>query len=789
MYNIGLISIKEDSGCTSLGIHIANYLASDKKNTVALFENRSKEEFKTIKADWYAAADGTFELNNVCYIPSGVDIPGKFDIEVHIVGVVNFLSELNDVFDKIYLCTDPDPNNIADIKEYFHETGTKADIILLGASKEQLDIYTENGLKCINISDKKENILPLALANHIALSMRMRGLIPPVYNKDAVYDETIFNWGEEDDNASSGGFFGLFGKKKKKKEIPAKEVGDDEPEVAEKTVNTVTDYQPSIYQRGSSEDKDYTFIDVPAPTPAKSPVLEDENNAVHSKSPVLEDENNAVHSKSPVLEDENNATHSKSPVLEDEDNTKESVKANGKSVNKPVKVDETPIKNTSKKPAPEKTDTHKKADNKPDAATKAELKKQQEIIRQKEKEAKELERKAQAEAKKRQKEEKGKALALEKAQKENEVLHFKATHDELCGVKNRVGFEEDVKTLKQYVLIMFDVNDLKGTNDNLGHKNGDKLLKTVSKTISDVIPDLYRYGGDEFIGIIRGVSKRDESKIVGLLTSIDETLAKASAKDKALNYSVAYGYAYSSEGKLEKVKELADERMYQDKAKKKSSSVKDPAPKQAVLPEKNPEKKKAERKSIFDALRVGNNEKETDTLKVGHLTIFVSGISHSVGTSFVAGSIASAMTDIYDEDVWLDLTEGGDFPDNYMVKPVHDDNDRFTAFKSPLYVEERGVYALLSDSDMGDMMRADINIMVTTASENDLREVAAFIKQNKDIAANWVFAFNHVHKAQEKTIHTAMKDYNYLIIPFHDNAEVDLDLRKTYIKLIDEFIG
>ena len=760
MYNIGLISIKEDSGCTSLGIHIANYLASDKKNTVALFENRSKEEFKTIKADWYAAADGTFELNNVCYIPSGVDIPGKFDIEVHIVGVVNFLSELNDTFDKIYLCTDPDPNNIADIKEYFHETGTKADIILLGASKEQLDIYTENGLKCINISDKKENILPLALANHIALSMRMKGLIPPVYNKDAVYDETIFNWEEEEDT-SSGGFFGLFGKKKKKKEIPAKEVEDNESEVVEETVNAVTDYQPSVYQRGSSEDKDYTFIDVPAPTPAKSPVFKNEDNAEHSKS----------------------------PVLEDEDNTNELVKMDGKPNNEPVKADEKPIKNTSKKPVPEKTDTHKKTDNKPDAATKAELKKQQEIIRQKEKETKELERKAQAEAKKRQKEEKEKALALEKAQKENEALHFKATHDELCGVKNRVGFEEDAKTLKQYVLIMFDVNDLKGTNDNLGHKNGDKLLKTVSKTISSVIPDLYRCGGDEFIGIIRGVSKRDESKIIGLLTSIDETLAKASAKDKALNYSVAYGYAYSSEGKLEKVKELADERMYQDKAKKKSSSVKDSAPKQAVLPEKNPEKKKAERKSIFDALRVGSNEKETDTLKVGHLTIFVSGISHSVGTSFVAGSIASAMTDIYDEDVWLDLTEGGDFPDNYMVKPVHDDNDRFTAFKSPLYVEERGVYALLSDSDMGDMMRADINIMVTTASENDLREVAAFIKQNRDIAANWVFAFNHVHKAQEKTIHAAMKDYNYLIIPFHDNAEVDLDLRKTYIKLIDEFIG
>lgn len=734
MFKIGLISIKDNSGCTSLGIHIANFLASGQLS-VALFENKTKEEFKTIKAD--VSDDGTFVLNKVRYIPSDVNVKVNTDVEIHIIGVVNFLSEFDDSFDKVYLCTDPDIANVRDIQEYFHETNTIADIILLGASKEQLDFYTAQNFRCVNIGGKKEDIIPLTLANHIALAMRMKGVVPPIYNKDIVYDEVIFNWEPEEETTSGGGFFGMFGKKKKKEQpqkkptktkevVPSEEKLTEEPEPEE--------YTPHVYQRNiaNSQEKEYTFVNVPAPT-AKAPTTEEEPK-IKVQSP-----------------------EKKTSVKEKE------------------KVPEPVIKEVIKE----------------DPALKAELKKQQEIIKQKEKEAKALAKKAEVEARAREKEEKEKAAALEKAQRENEKLHHKATHDELCGIKNRVGFEEDAKNLKQYVLVMFDVNNLKTTNDTLGHKSGDRLLKTISKTIANVIPELYRCGGDEFIGIIRGASKRDESKITELLSSIDSTLEKASAKDKSLDYSVAYGYAFSSEGKLDRVKELADERMYEDKAKKKAPQE-TPSDEKNNLPEKTSttKKKQAEKKSLFDALRLGNNtEKVTDTLRVGHLTVFVTGISHSVGTSFVAGSIASSMTDIYNENVWLELSDGGDYPDNYMVKPVMDDNDRFTAFKSPIYVEEKGVYSLLNDSDMGDMLRADINIMVTTASENDLREVAAFIKQNEAMATNWVFAFNHVHKAQEKLIHAAMKDYNYVIIPFHDNAEVDLDLRKTYIKIIDEFVG
>lgn len=707
MFKIGLISIKDNSGCTSLGIHIANFLASESRS-VTLYENKNKEEFKTVKA--FFEEDGTFLLNNVRYVPSGVEKSIPSDVEIHIIGCVNFLSEFDESFDKIYLCTDASVENIPDIKEYFHETNTKADLLLLGASKEQLDTYTEQGFRCINIGKKREDNIPFSLANHISLTMRMKGLTPPIYNKDAFYEKTVFNWKPEEENNS--GFFGMFSKKKKTKEERSSLEEDNKD--SDTLINTEAEEDPEeesssrIYQR-SVKTEEYAFVDVPAPTMKTKELSDSSKKEVSTKTIV-----------------------------------KEVVKE--------------------------------------DPALKEELKKKQEIIKEKERQTKVLEKKA----KEKEKEEKKKEQELKKAQEENEKLHYKATHDELCGIKNRTGFEEDVKDLKQYVLIMFDVNNLKVTNDTLGHKNGDKLLKTIVKTITETFSELYRYGGDEFIGIVRGASKRDEAKIKDNLFLIDETLDKLSAKEKSLNYSVAHGYAFSSEGNISRVKELADERMYKDKATKKA--VKEDAKTENVSIKE--EEKAVEKKSFFSAFRLNkNDEKITDTLKVNHFMVFVTGISHSVGTSFVAGSLASSMTDIYNEDVYLELTEGGEYPDNYMVKPVATDEDRFSAFKSKIYVEEKGIYPLLSDTDLGDMLRADLDIMVTTASENDLKELAKFIKQNKEMAANWLFAFNHVHKTQEKVIASAMKYYNYVIIPFHDNAEVDLDLRKTYIKVLDEFIG
>lgn len=179
--------------------------------------------------------------------------------------------------------------------------------------------------------------------------------------------------------------------------------------------------------------------------------------------------------------------------------------------------------------------------------------------------------------------------------------------------------------------------------------------------------------------------------------------------------------------------------------------------------------------------------REKEIPHLSRLNVFVSGIDHSVGTSYVAGSLASAITDIYDVDVWFDHKGMCSIPDNYMVHEVTDEVDRFNAFKSGIIVQDKGVYNELSIMDRNEMMHADMNIMVSTAEEMDLQKIAQFIGLQGKLIQNWMFVFNHVLDHQKHVLESAMKDYAYIIIPFHDNAEVPEELLAEWKDAIDYF--
>ena len=205
------------------------------------------------------------------------------------------------------------------------------------------------------------------------------------------------------------------------------------------------------------------------------------------------------------------------------------------------------------------------------------------------------------------------------------------------------------------------------------------------------------------------------------------------------------------------------------------------APTTAVSEVKSNKPEPQKKPSLFGRRR----EKEIPHLS--RLNVFVSGIDHSVGTSYVAGSLASAITDIYDVDVWFDHKGMCSIPDNYMVHEVTDEVDRFNAFKSGIIVQDKGVYNELSIMDRNEMMHADMNIMVSTAEEMDLQKIAQFIGLQGKLVQNWMFVFNHVLDHQKHVLESAMKDYAYIIIPFHDNAEVPEELLAEWKDAIDYF--
>ncbi|MCQ2520887.1 MAG: sensor domain-containing diguanylate cyclase [Lachnospiraceae bacterium] len=88
-----------------------------------------------------------------------------------------------------------------------------------------------------------------------------------------------------------------------------------------------------------------------------------------------------------------------------------------------------------------------------------------------------------------------------------EDLDKKASIDALTGIYNKKTFEEKVAkriaSLQdgKLIFILFDVDNFKGVNDNLGHAYGDKVLSDVGKIMRAKFREkdvLGRLGGDEF---------------------------------------------------------------------------------------------------------------------------------------------------------------------------------------------------------------------------------------------------------------------------------------------------
>lgn len=161
-----------------------------------------------------------------------------------------------------------------------------------------------------------------------------------------------------------------------------------------------------------------------------------------------------------------------------------------------------------------------------------------------------------------------------------------AYHDGLTGIGNRTAFEEKLASLeeekndntaagKSIGIVMFDVNDLKYVNDNLGHPTGDEMIRKAAEIISAAFEadggECFRIGGDEFAVIIKGESADDvkASYEKGMLVFDMQTKLHNSALDCKFRVSIAHGFfIYSTDCELEHIEEaykMADKKMYETK--------------------------------------------------------------------------------------------------------------------------------------------------------------------------------------------------------------------------------
>ena len=162
-----------------------------------------------------------------------------------------------------------------------------------------------------------------------------------------------------------------------------------------------------------------------------------------------------------------------------------------------------------------------------------------------------------------------------------------AYRDALTGIRNRTAYEHQISMLEEsihngddvaFALAVFDVNNLKYINDNLGHEKGDSLITEVCKMICRTFRHcaVFRIGGDEFIAIIK---ETDDAKVAETFKVFEEGMEKTWDNEAIeRRISVAYGYSKynpaTDDGKVEPVFKRADSLMYEKKKEQKEKMKK-----------------------------------------------------------------------------------------------------------------------------------------------------------------------------------------------------------------------
>ncbi|MEZ8293437.1 GGDEF domain-containing protein [Vibrio splendidus] len=134
--------------------------------------------------------------------------------------------------------------------------------------------------------------------------------------------------------------------------------------------------------------------------------------------------------------------------------------------------------------------------------------------------------------------------------------HKRAVTDELTGIKNRRGFEEDMQVVihksrtrkMQMTLCVLDIDNFKLFNDEQGHAAGDEVLKSVGNYLQNLEnkhPPLsvYRYGGEEFAVVLTG---QDDLKDSRAFQQVCKQLSELKITHNGKQFSITGSFGYSS---------------------------------------------------------------------------------------------------------------------------------------------------------------------------------------------------------------------------------------------------
>ncbi|WP_436513514.1 HD domain-containing phosphohydrolase [Clostridium thermobutyricum] len=142
--------------------------------------------------------------------------------------------------------------------------------------------------------------------------------------------------------------------------------------------------------------------------------------------------------------------------------------------------------------------------------------------------------------------------------------------DKTTGLYNRNYFEKiaveiDKNFNGKLILIMGDSDALKLVNDSLGHLEGDRYLRDLSRIILEVVNkrgDVIRWGGDEFIILIPNATIEDAKEVT---EKINYLCRNNDSSPIPISLSMGYSYREENNKTLDKMIEEAENEVYKEK--------------------------------------------------------------------------------------------------------------------------------------------------------------------------------------------------------------------------------
>ena len=163
--------------------------------------------------------------------------------------------------------------------------------------------------------------------------------------------------------------------------------------------------------------------------------------------------------------------------------------------------------------------------------------------------------------------------------KENTALRKKSKTDALTKLPNRFAYDyysrkisaDMLKVPRALAVEILDIDFFKEYNDNYGHTAGDKCIKAVAKAIRTLVRErenifACRYGGDEFVIIYDGYSKKEIESLLNILKekiiSCDIKHDFSQAADRVtITQGVCFGI-FNKKYKIEDFLNKADNALY-----------------------------------------------------------------------------------------------------------------------------------------------------------------------------------------------------------------------------------